>query len=325
MMNISPRSDRFSLVIFRYLSVLLLIIPILLSGEVLNQRMRNHLMITTESQEDLRRIEVNISGINDNEVIIHPELTVSPLAGIFEVTYSPIDSSNFIENYTLLDRGAFPLKLSISFPDSITLKLRGETISYRELKHYYQFDSGNYVLDLFVESSEKPITSADSSRAIAQAGVDLGSTSPEVSSTPLSSKSNGMLLRAIIYSALLAVSLIGLIVFYGLVFKKPFDMNTNSAGVESPSASKWKKIFLISFKDIRAIYTLMQNIFKPHSANPSRISIPNLLPGANALREKDLTPELLDEHIQNLVETMNVSYDEALLRVSMQIKGSAQS
>ena len=206
----------------RYLLVLLLFSPIYTEGESNDTRQDSQLTITTENFGNLRRIEIRMRGMDEKQTIIKPELTVDVLDGHFQLIYSPIDTSTYLGNYSILDRGSFPLKMTISFPDSNTMTLTGKTIPYEGLSHYYHFPSESYLLELYLKA--KTGTSINQSDTTLQAlglnksqnsqkGTELGSMVGKMGAQGTQA-TDQILWRSLGYSSLIAIILSVLIIIF---------------------------------------------------------------------------------------------------------------
>lgn len=250
--------------------------------------------IYTEEGAYNRWMSVSFHDVNRHQSIQKPIVSTQHLKGVFEIRFSDFENVTTGPARMIQESGHFPMQYQISFPDSDGLLISGKTLPFQLLRQNYSFDSGEYSFE-FIYSDTRSTGSLDPTES-----EPVASEVSKVTSQPKRSvQPNQTPIRANTLKRLFAESVwiasIGLVVILLLIFAVLF------------SKKRAKSISRQSFADI-----LDEKAEQPES------SVPRV-----RQNHAELTPEMREQRIRDLMAEGNLTYDEATLRLQYEPKEKA--
>ena len=241
------------------------------------------IVLMTEEFRDFRRLMITIP---DKKNLI-PQIRSHPNKGEFEIMVAPVDITHYTSRKVIRRQGQYPLSLQISFPDSVSIKISGNTVPYQKLVGYHIFQEDLFIFDIY---KHVPLESVFREKTVGishyieeddyfnQAQTSVLYTSNEYSSNLF--KNNGIQNRfwkAILF-ALIPLSV--LLILFGLrkVIRRTLIPETNQRREDTIREQPVESV------DIDA---------------------------------KELSPAELKELTQRVMEEKGVSYDEAMLLLNI--------
>jgi len=98
--------------------------------------------------DNYRRI-ILTSPDRNTGLFISPKIEDDPSKGEFTLTFSPVDSIAYVGKRLTREYGKMPIQLSVSFPDSQTLRISGKSLKFDKLVGYYQLGEERYIFDIY--------------------------------------------------------------------------------------------------------------------------------------------------------------------------------
>ncbi len=118
------------------------------SGATLHQ---GKISLSTMEFDNYRRI-ILTSPSEGSGHFIAPQIEDDPENGEFTLIFSPLDSASYIGKRLTKEYGTTPIQLTVSFPDSQTLKITGKSLRFDKLVGYYQLGEERYIFDIYTDS-----------------------------------------------------------------------------------------------------------------------------------------------------------------------------
>ncbi len=107
--------------------------------------------LSTMEFGNYRRI-ILTSPNRDTGYFVSPAIEEEPEEGEFTLDFSPVDSAAYVGKRLTREYGKMPIQLSVSFPDSQTLRISGKSLKFDKLVGYYQLGEERYIFDIYTEA-----------------------------------------------------------------------------------------------------------------------------------------------------------------------------
>lgn len=248
------------------------------------------------SAEDRSRRWLNISPgiIPESKGLATPTIETDANKGTFSFVLSGVDSGSYLGNRMLRENGHFPIHFEVAFSNPEEVTIKGRTLPFDDVNCFYSFVTNEYVVELiFVapQSAPKPndkiITRKSSNKQVQGNESKPGRTLAAARNTSISD------LRAkiidVVFIAAGALGLVILLLLIILLIKK--ITQKNGQGSED-------------FSQVLAEKTTS----RPHASQTK-----------NRVEGETARVETREEKVRRIMETQNISYDEAALRIDYEM------
>ncbi|MEA3286018.1 MAG: hypothetical protein U9Q77_01395 [Candidatus Marinimicrobia bacterium] len=259
------------------------------ADEVLIQALR----INSGEDSSRRWLSISGEGLNSGSTLLYPIYETNGNEGSFWIKLTGFETSAYLGNRMLRDHGQYPIHFQVDLIDSQTVAITGKTLPYDDVRCTYSFDLDEYRLEfIFHESTPMQLfdpaspnqPSHDSNLSFASGeGRSIASGTTHRNSTK---KVWGMLKD----SVMIASSVLGLVLLILGIILTIIKMK-----------QKWP-----------AKSQKFADVLGRKAQNDDHVpEVDNDVPPVN-------TPEIQEARIRELMQTDNISYDEASLRIQYQ-------
>lgn len=239
-------------------------------------------VLMTEEFRNFRRLMMTIP---DGDALV-PIVRSNPKTGEFEITVNPVDVQRYTSRKVIRKQGQYPLSIQISFPDSATIQLRGNTIPYQTLVSYHILQEDMFIFDIY---AHMPLESVFREKTV---GLTLYDNSNPGNRIPPSSK------------------------------KVSREYSSSLLATDSLQARFWKAILfaLIPFSILLILFGVRRTIRPtppPKTKDIASHPEPTQPVETVNLSSSELSPSDLQELTEKVMEEKGVSYDEATLLLNL--------
>lgn len=248
-------------------------------------------LVTIVCEEDRSKRWISIAGGTSprSQSMIQPDYETDAGEGSFTISLRGIDTVAYLGSRMHRGYGHYPIQYEVIYPDSHTVIIRGKTLPFDDVRCYYSFELQEYRLEFIFNDRGAPLVAQSKVDRAAQKTTNPPNQDSERVTTnhPGTSSSLGSSKSLLLNSTLIATVGVGFVLLViGL---------------------------MILGKRRRA---------RKAAADPNFAEVLDSKSGGNKAVEaansgepEVLTVEMREEKIRTLMESQNVSYDEAALRI----------
>lgn len=245
--------------------------------------------VISQDYSSFHRVKISGPDGGPAEFLPLPDIRETPEDGQFEILFSPVDTNQFRGQSISRDWGNVPLQLIITFPDSNTMKIAGTTIPYSESRCFHTVRENIYYFDIYPDSADestfREMTLGYNAEVHPLPDSKASDTLPPVRTFMATAHSgqtesgfSARILKALGYALLVTVLLAAF--FFVFVFRRKLDQYFRKLSHRTQLKTGGRE-------------------------------------STSALQHTPLTPEAREQQIKEIMESRDVSWDEANIIISM--------
>ena len=114
----------------------------------------SRIFVRSHDFENYRRIVVTAAALDSDRVVI-PKVEYNRHDGRFRILFQPTDARRYFGKPMLRDDGINPYWVNIRFPDSLSILLDGYVNQLETVVTYYSFSRARYIFDFYRKAPEE--------------------------------------------------------------------------------------------------------------------------------------------------------------------------
>jgi len=135
----------------KQISIIFSLIFLTVSGFAAKDTSDSIIQLNTREYDNYRRfiLEIPEQATNAKNTFIRPEISANSAEGYFSILIQSENVQRYEGEKLRKSEGDIPVRFTITYPDSNTVKIDGKTIGFETITSYYVIDENKYIFDIY--------------------------------------------------------------------------------------------------------------------------------------------------------------------------------
>jgi hypothetical protein len=135
----------------KQVSIIFSLIFLTVSGFAAKDTSDSIIQLNTREYDNYRRfiLEIPEQATNAKNTFIRPEISANSAEGYFSILIQSENVQRYEGEKLRKSEGDIPVRFTITYPDSNTVKIDGKTIGFETITSYYVIDENKYIFDIY--------------------------------------------------------------------------------------------------------------------------------------------------------------------------------